>query len=177
MKKTILAIPGSSRENSVNHLILRFIAWQFKDYVNLNVFSGLATFPHFNPDVSDHDIDPAVKEFRAEITRSDGVIICTPEYVFSLPGTLKNALEWTVATTIFLNKPAALIVASGLGEKTIESLYLIMTTLGARVDPQSTLLIQGARAKFKGLDEFDAKTGEQIRTLVQSMLRTIEAPF
>ena len=173
MRKTILAIPGSTRKNSVNHLILSFIATSFKDILDVKIFTGVASFPHFNPDISDHDTHPDVLQFREEIMRADGVIVCTPEYVFSLPGSLKNALEWTVSTTAFLNKPAALIVASGLGEKTLESLLLIMTTLGARIGPQSALLIQGARAKIKSHHEIEDRTVAELRILVNGLIEII----
>ncbi len=54
----------------------------------------------------------AVLAFRKQIAAADGVLICTPEYVFTLPGSLKNALEWCVSTTIFSQKPTGLITAS-----------------------------------------------------------------
>ena len=68
--------------------------------------------------------------FRKSIEEADAVLICTPEYVFSLPGILKNALEWTVSTTVFSDKPTALLTASSSGEKAHESLLLVMKTLG-----------------------------------------------
>jgi NAD(P)H-dependent FMN reductase len=53
--------------------------------------------------------------FRKKIEDADGVLICTPEYVYSLPGSLKNAVEWMVSTTLFTDKPAALITAASSG--------------------------------------------------------------
>lgn len=177
MRKTILAIPGSIRKNSVNHLILSFIATSFKDIADVKIFNGITSFPHFNPDVNDNETDLDVLRFREEIVSSDGVIVCTPEYVFSLPGSLKNALEWTVSTTAFLNKPTAVIVASGLGEKTLESLLLIMTTLGARISPQSALLIQGARAKVRSQHEMDDRTFAELRIVVNALIENINTPI
>src|SRR5688500_12273059 len=101
MRKKILAIPGSTRRNSVNHLILNLIASEFGDALDVRIFTGLCDLPYFNPDVTDEQTDPEVDRFRNEVVSAAGVIICTPEYVFSLPGALKNALEWTVSTTAF----------------------------------------------------------------------------
>jgi NAD(P)H-dependent FMN reductase len=155
--------------------MLRTIASLYEENLDIKIFAGIATLPHFNPDVSDENTALAVKEFRAEIAHSDGVIICTPEYVFSLPGTLKNALEWTVSTTVFTEKPVALIVASGLGEKTFESLRLIMTTLGARMGEHSMLLIQGARAKFNSQNPtLYEQTLSDIKKLMESFITSLD---
>jgi NAD(P)H-dependent FMN reductase len=94
------------------------------------------------------------------------VIICTPEYVFSLPGALKNAIEWTVSTTLFSEKPVALITASALGQKAHEALQLIMKTIYARFDEQTQLLISGVRAKIKDTGIVDEGTLQQVRSLV-----------
>ena len=110
----------------------------------------------------------------AEIEAADGIIICTPEYVFSLPGVLKNALEWTVSTTIFSGKPAALIVASGQGEKAYEALILIMNTLGAKVGEYAKLLIPGARSKINTQGHIsDELTAKELDRLIQALLETI----
>jgi NAD(P)H-dependent FMN reductase len=98
-----------------------------------------------------------------------GVIICTPEYVFSLPGILKNAIEWTVATTVFQDKPLAMIVASLSGEKAFESLDLIMTTVGAKMTPTSKLLITGAYSKLnKASNTLDETTITLLKDLMLS---------
>lgn len=147
-KKKVLAICGSTRAQSVNHLILTTVKKLYKDIVDIDVFQKIIDLPHFNPDVDDLETTVEVVNFRRSIEQADGVLICTPEYVFSIPGVLKNALEWTVSTTIFSNKPVAIIVASGLGEKAFESLLLIMKTLGATMNDDAQLLIPGARSKF-----------------------------
>ncbi|WP_276365976.1 NADPH-dependent FMN reductase [Chryseolinea sp. H1M3-3] len=171
-KKKILGIPGSVRTQSINQAILQNIADLYADKLDLKICSDLSQLPHFNPDLGDDNLAESVAKFRQEVSDADGVIICTPEYVFSPPAILKNALEWTVSTTVFSEKPVALIVASGLGEKTYESLTLILHTLGARLPPSSKLLIQGARAKFKAAG--DQQTIEELKRTMASFIQSIE---
>jgi NAD(P)H-dependent FMN reductase len=170
-KRNVLAIVGSNRKKSVNESILWILGALFEEAINLKIYHGIDRLPHFNPDISDEEVSVEVSQFRAEIATADGVIICTPEYVFSVPGSLKNALEWTVSTTVFSNKPAAIIVASGLGEKTFDSLKLIMTTLGVRMDDEAAILIQGARAKIQPDKNFDELSLSQISRLMDSFLK------
>jgi NAD(P)H-dependent FMN reductase len=68
--------------------------------------------------------------------------------VFSIPGGLKNAIEWCVATTVFSNKPTGLITASADGRKGHEELQLLMKTLGCRFSEETTLLISGVKGKI-----------------------------
>ncbi len=104
----------------------------------------------------------------------DGVLFCTPEYVFSLPGSLKNAIEWTVSTTIFSQKPTALIVAAASGEKALESLRLIMTTLEAQVRDETTMLIRGVRGKIGKSGEIsDPDLVAKMDQLMESFLESI----
>ncbi|HMG16817.1 MAG TPA: NADPH-dependent FMN reductase, partial [Saprospiraceae bacterium] len=147
-RKKILAILGSTRKHSSNETILNFIANKYKSIMELEIYNEIDQLPFFNPDTEDNLISNEVCNFRSLIENSDGVIICTPEYVFSIPGVLKNALEWTVSTTVFSDKPVAVIVASGLGEKAFESLLLIMHTIQAKTDESTSLLINGARSKI-----------------------------
>src|SRR5688500_10423432 len=109
---TLLAISGSTRKNSSNERMLRAIAAQYSGQLEVEIYTRIDELPHFNPDATTGTLPPAVQELLAKIEQADGVLICTPEYVFSLPGALKNALEWTVATTVFSYKPVAFIVAA-----------------------------------------------------------------
>lgn len=175
-KKKILAISGSTRKNSSNEKILLAIRELYKEELEVDIFSDIDRLPYFNPDLENVDLPSLVSDFRDLIKNSDGVIICTPEYVFSLPGCLKNALEWTVASTVFTSKPFAYIVASALGEKAFESLDLIMKTLIQEEIPEtSKLLIQGGRSKFNQSGEMsDEKILSEIKGVVRSLIESID---
>jgi chromate reductase len=108
------------------------------------------------------------------IGQADAILICTPEYVFSLPGAFKNALEWTVSTILFTDKPTALIVASSHGQKAFESLQLIMTTLGARIPEGARLLIQGVKAKLTDQGQpLDESLLQQLDRLFHELINAI----
>lgn len=148
-KKKILAISGSTRKDSTNHKILKIIAELVSNRVEVKFFDGLSTLPHFNPDLDKANALPKeIEVFRNQISESDGIIICTPEYIFSLPGSLKNALEWCVSTTVFSDKKVALITASASGQKGHQELNLIMKTLGTVFNDETSILISGIRGKI-----------------------------
>lgn len=110
----ILGIAGSLRRDSHNAELLRAVAQVLPPGVELEVFGGLKAIPPFD---ADDEALPgtAVIALREAITRSDAVLVATPEYNSSLPGVLKNALDWAsrpVATNVLRNKPAAVVGAS-----------------------------------------------------------------
>lgn len=110
----------------------------------------LSALPHFDPDAEENSVPAVVAEFRAQVAAADAVIFCTPEYVFSVPAILKNALEWCVASTVFSEKPVAMIVASGGGQNTFESLGLILKTIQCRISKETSLLFSGVRGRMRG---------------------------
>src|SRR5262245_29230423 len=127
----IFAIIGSTRSDSANLRLVKKIAALTKQVFETAIFEGLNDLPHFNPDLDKENPPQQVLEFRKQVAEADAVIICTPEYVFSLPGSLKNAIEWCVSTTVFSQKPVGLITASASGDKTHEELKLVMKTIEA----------------------------------------------
>ncbi len=147
-KIKIFAITGSTRKNSSNFKILKFISEKINNRFEIEIFEDLEAIPHFNPDLDNEFPPEKVISLRSKIVQADGILICTPEYVFSLPGSLKNALEWCISTTIFSNKKVGLITASASGEMAHEQLLLIMKTLEAKFVNDSQLLIQGVRGKI-----------------------------
>ena len=174
-KKKILAISGSTKKHSSNGAILKFIAEFYQDVLDVVIYDRIDTLPHFNPDLDQGDPPPTVKELRALIREADGVLICTPEYVFSLPGSLKNAIEWNVSTTNFSNKPVAFIVAAASGEKAFEALDLVMTTIESRIAEDSRLLIKGVKGKMGGEGELkDPRTADQIKAVIASLRKSME---
>lgn len=174
-KKKILVISGSTRKNSSNKSILKFIVDKFSNLLDFEIFEGVDKLPYFNPDLDNENLPQPVKKFRTQIGSADGIIICTPEYVFSLPGSLKNAIEWNVSSTLFSNKPVAIIVASSSGEKAFESLELIMETLESKIEDKCKLLIKGPKTKMSnGGIITDKQTIEELTVLVKSLLKTVD---
>ena len=168
-KIKILAISGSTRNNSSNFKILKYISDYLKPQFEVEIFEDLESLPHFNPDLDTENPPKEITSFRNKIINADGVIICTPEYMFSLPGSLKNALEWCVSTTIFSNKNTGLITASASGEKGHEQLLLIMKTLEAKFDDATQLLIQGIRGKVNAEGEIvSKKTAQALQKLAEN---------
>lgn len=146
VSKKILAISGSLRPGS-NHAILRFLGELAPTGVDYNIYDGLASIPHFDPGL-DNDAPPAtVAEFRKLLAGADGIVICTPEYAYGVPGTLKNALDWTVSSGSLSEKPLALITASTGGENAHAALLLILYALNANIVKDGALLISFIRSK------------------------------
>lgn len=146
-RKKILAVPGSTKRNSTNEYILKLVAGKLSDAMDMEVYDP-TQLPYFNPDLTLQNTPEPVIAFRKKVEEADGVVFCTPEYVFSLPGIIKNTIEWTVATLVFTDKPTAFIIASASGEKAFESLDLVLRTIGAKMTDGTKLLIQGAKGKF-----------------------------
>lgn len=176
MKKNILVFCGSLRKESVNHAILKHIALHFSDTINVEIYDKTGELPVFNPDLDTENPPPIIQALRTKITEADGVIISTPEYVFSLPGNLKNLLEWNVSTTVFANKPIALIVAAASGQKAFESLSLVMSTITVSPIPDDLkVLFKGIGRKInqEGFIE-DEKIKNQIAILLKAFLQKLE---
>lgn len=173
-KMKILAISGSTRSNSSNFKILKYISNYLKPEFEVEIFEDLEHLPHFNPDLDTDNPPQEIISFRNKIIKADGVIICTPEYVFSLPGSLKNALEWCVSTTIFSNKKTGLITASASGEMGHEQLLLVMKTLEAEFDDATQLLIQGVRGKVNAEGEI---VSEQTAKALQNFAENFKNQF
>ena len=168
--KNVFAICGSSRKDSSNLQILTAITELYQKELNIEIFTSLIEFPLFSPEGEQQQTPLIIEEFRNKIAKADGVLICTPEYVHSLPAVLKNAIEWTISTTVFSEKPVALITASGLGQKAHESLCLIMKTIYARFSEETQLCISGARAKVSGNRIVDETTLDKIKLLMNSFI-------
>jgi chromate reductase, NAD(P)H dehydrogenase (quinone) len=173
-KKNILAIMGSAAERSANQRLLEHIAALTQGDYHLTIFNQLKTLPHFDPDPSGVQPPEAIVALREAIDRADGLIICTPEYVFSIPSGLKNAIEWCVATTVFSDKPTGLITASANGQKGHEELQLILKTVMARFTPETTLLIQGIKGKINEAGEVrDQKTKDDLAKFLQAFKKLV----
>lgn len=174
--KKVLALSGSIRKDSSNWKILELMKDLYKDKLDIELYADMANLPHFDPNLKGKDIPVAVQALYQKLNEADGIIVCTPEYVFSPPAILKNALEWTVAETILSYKPTALIVASSAGDQTFESLSVILKTLLQEEIPTTQkLLIRGVRSKV-GADGViaDIDTIEQLIIVVDALYDQIQ---
>jgi chromate reductase len=173
--KNIFVINGSSGKNSANQKLIDILINETKDFFNVTILKDLKSFPHFDPELSIENTPALILDFRKDIESSDGVIICTPEYIFSIPSGLKNAIEWCVSTTVFSDKPTGLITASASGEKGHEELQLIMKTLMARFTAETTLLIQGVKGKLNEHAEIiDLKTQRDLHAFIEAFRKLVE---
>lgn len=145
--KKIAAISGSTRQESTNHKLIKAIAQLSKEKLDIQLFDGIASLPHFNPDYINGNVPEPVIQFRQLLNDADGIIICTPEYAHGVPGTLKNAIDWTVATNEFSNKPTMLITASTDGKNGHLALLETLRVLEAKSIDELQLLISFARTK------------------------------
>jgi len=163
-KKNIFVIIGSASRNSANQKLVENFANLTKDDFSLTIFNDLKTLPHFDPELSVDHPPKQIIELRNEIEKADGILICTPEYVFSIPSGLKNAIEWCVSTTVFSDKPIGLITASANGEKGHDELKLIMKTVMTKYTNDTALLIQGIKGKINELGQIiDQKTIDDLK--------------
>jgi chromate reductase, NAD(P)H dehydrogenase (quinone) len=111
----VLGISGSLRADSHNSALLRAAAERLPAGTELVPYERLAEIPPYDEDVEAAGVPEAVADLRAEIRGADAVLIATPEYNHSIPGQLKNALDWVsrpAGQSALNGKPAATIGAS-----------------------------------------------------------------
>ncbi|WP_245649698.1 NADPH-dependent FMN reductase [Nocardia shimofusensis] len=134
MTPRILLISGSTREGSTNTAALRTVAADAAGGVHVQLYGGLRELPAFVPG-ADPGQFPAVVALRAELAWADAVLISTPEYAGTLPGAMKNLLDWTVGTADLYEKPAAWLVVAppGRGEGATSTLASVLGYVGAQV--------------------------------------------
>ena len=136
----LLAISGSLRRASANTAALEALAKLAPEGVKVLVYRELAELPPFNPDddLEDRPKPEPIERLRALVGASDALIIAAPEYAHGVPGALKNALDWLVASETFAGKPVALINTSPRAFHAQASLREILSTMAARLLPEAS---------------------------------------
>ena len=132
-KISILAISGSLRAASVNSAVLRCAIKQAPEHIDITLFDGVGSLPHFNPDLDNGTVAEPVKLFRQQLAAADGVLIACPEYAHGAPGAFKNALDWVVASGELVNKPLALFNAAPRANLAQESLLETLSVMSAKM--------------------------------------------
>lgn len=169
----VLAICGSTRQSSSNLSIIEKIKELFSEELEVQLFEGLLEIPPFNPDWDNDHPPQKVTDFRSQLKEANGILICTPEYAMGVPGTLKNAIDWTVSSMEFSKKPVALITASSVGENGHRSLLETLHVIESDLPESSQLLISFVKTKVKGGKIVDMVTLKQIKEVVASLVECI----
>lgn len=156
---TFAVLVGSLRRASYNAAIARALPALAPSDVAILALGSVGDFPLFNQDVEARGFPSAVVAMGEAIAKADGVIIVTPEYNYSVPGVLKNALDWLsrLPAKPFAGKPVAIQSASpGLfgGVRAQHHLRQTLVFLDARALAQPEVTVTQAATKF------DDKTGE-----------------
>jgi chromate reductase len=177
----ILAISGSLRADSHNSALLRSAAELFPEDVELELFDGLRAVPPYD---EDDDVEPApaaVAQLRDAIAGADAILFATPEYNHSIPGQLKNALDWAsrpLATNPLRNKPVAVVGASigAFGAVWAQAeLRKVLAATGARI-VEGDVAVGHAHQRF-GPDGLlaDDDLREQLAEVVEALLAVTRA--
>jgi chromate reductase len=173
----ILGISGSLRRDSYNTALLRHAGELFEaDGSEFELYEGLREIPPFDEDDEEYEAPEAVARLRAAVAGADGVFFTTPEYNSSIPGVLKNALDWVsrpLATNGMRNKPVAVIGAStgGFGAVWAQAeLRKVLATMGGRV-VEGEVALGHAMNRFDPLGRLDdPNLEEQVREVANALL-------
>ena len=168
-RKKVVAICGSTKANSTNLNLIKAIIDLTASRFTINIYKSLSEIPHFNPDLDHKNPPEEAVRFRKQLKEADGILICTPEYAMGVPGTLKNAIDWTVSSDEFSNKPTSLITASTAGQKAHAALLETLKIIGAEMTQQTQLVISFAKTKINDEGKItDAKTLIEVDSLISA---------
>jgi len=173
----VLAISGSLRRDSNTTALLRALREEAPSGVEIEIWNGLKEIPPYD---GDDDLVPGpakVEAFRSLVREADAIFFATPEYNSSIPGALKNALDWAsrpLATNAFRNKPVAVIGSSAGafgGVWAAAELRKVLGAMGARVT-EVELAVGHAHDK---LDELGELSDHDVRDGLREALETLLA--
>ena len=175
----ILGIAGSLRRDSHNRRLLRGAAALLPADAELVLFDQLGAIPPFNED--EEDATPAaVAALQRALADADALLIATPEYNGSIPGVLKNAVDWAsrpVVSTPLRGKPAAVIGASTslFGAVWAQAeLRKVLATAGARVVDRELPVPQAEEALGEDGLPVDREAREQLQATLDELLELAE---
>jgi NAD(P)H-dependent FMN reductase len=125
----ILCVCGSLQRQSGNLALLEMAAASAPPGVEVVLFDGLRELPHFNPDLDATGAPDSVTRWRRALADSDAVLIASPEYGFSLPGALKNGIDWVIGSGELEGKVVAITAAVPGPERGRRGLQALRDTL------------------------------------------------
>jgi NAD(P)H-dependent FMN reductase len=181
---TIVGISGSLRQNSYNTALLRAAAAAMPEGATLRI-EAIRAIPLYDGDLErDAGIPPAVQALKDAIAAADGLLIATPEYNNSVPGVLKNAIDWLSRPPadirrVFGDKAVAVIGATpgGFGTVLAQSAWLpVLRVLGTRPWFGARLAVARAANVFDANGVLtDQAVAQQLRAFVEGFVAFVRA--
>ncbi|MFB7360399.1 NADPH-dependent FMN reductase [Streptomyces gardneri] len=178
---TVLAISGSIRTDSHNTRLLR-AAQKFNTGQEIEIYEGLRDIPPYDQDLDTPDRRPAaVNELRRRVMEADGLLISTPEFNYSIPGVLKNALDWlstdwTRTEGLPMNrKPTAILGAAPTNFGTVRAQLALRQVF---VWTDNDVVVKPEVHVFRSHERFDAEgnlTDEVTIELLQLLLTNLQS--
>ena len=176
----VLGISGSLRRGSLNSALLRAAAERLPAGVEMTTFERLAEIPPFSEDAEAGAAPDAVRELREAIRGADAILIATPEYNHSLPGQLKNTLDWAsrpAGHSALNGKPAAAIGASKsmFGAVWAQAeLRKVLAAMGGRVVEAELPVAQAHEQLVGGRLRLAPQQGAQLEEILDELLSEVE---
>ena len=175
----VLALCGSLRRLSINRGLLRAAIEVAPADLRITIYEQLGEVPLYNGDLDTPELEPEpVKRLRAAVREADGLLFSTPEYNYSVPGMLKNAIDWAsrpVPTAALKGKPAAIMGASGGISGTMRAQYHLRQMF---VFTQTYAMLQPEVIIPRALERMDADsnlTDESTRELIRKQMAAFAA--
>ena len=171
----ILGLSGSLRKGSYNTAALRAAGELLPEGVTLDV-AEIGDIPHYNDDIRQAGYPASVQRLREQIAAADALLFVTPEYNYSIPGVLKNAIDWASRPPEqpFNEKPVAIMGVSGgiLGTARAQyQLRQMLVFLNCHPINKPEVMIGQAQAKFDATGRLtDEPTREFVRALLVSLV-------
>jgi chromate reductase, NAD(P)H dehydrogenase (quinone) len=152
-KVSLIGMSGSLRAGSFSNAILETLRENFAERADLKVYD-LAPIPLYNQDFEGEKRPPEVKRMLADIEAADGLVFCAPEFNHSIPGVLKNAIDWAsrpAFTSVLAYKPAAVMATSRGplgGARCLEHLKVALDSCLSRVTLAREVIVTACESKI-----------------------------
>ncbi|HWO84544.1 MAG TPA: NAD(P)H-dependent oxidoreductase [Solirubrobacterales bacterium] len=176
----VLGITGSLRRDSYNHALIREAAERLPAGVELVEFERLAEIPPYDADLEQLETPAAVAELREAMREADAVLVATPEYNHSIPGVLKNALDWAsrpAGRSALTGTPSAVIGAStgmfGAVWAQAET-RKVLGALGGRVLEAELPVARAAELYRDGRLQLSPEQSQQLEEILATVVAEVE---
>jgi chromate reductase, NAD(P)H dehydrogenase (quinone) len=175
----IVAVAGSINTDSLNKALVKTMITNTPDDVSIDEID-INNLPFYNRSLEENDLPASIKIFKSALDKADGVIICTPEYDHSVPGVLKNALDWAgrEASKVVLSKKPVAVAGATTGSwgtvRAQQALRHILFAQGANVMSSHVLMVPKARSMYIGGELKDVELQRRIKKFIEGFVAFID---